>query len=189
MTVVIGLDLSLTGTGVARWENGHVTMQTIGTRSGESLYRRIALITGRLWTNLPSPDTSNPVMVIAEERLTAGTMGRGAMSNSLDIAELRGVIKYGLYRRGIPVAEMHPSRLKKYATGRGDAKKDDMVKAAWADLYEKCGWPGPLDHNQADAAWLLAGALDNFGRPPVHVTPARAAVLRHTTWPVFALEG
>ena len=52
--------------------------------------------------------------------------------------------------QGIPVGT-----IKKYATGKGNAKKPEMIAAAQAR------WPNQriLDDNQADALWILATAL------------------------------
>lgn len=46
-------------------------------------------------------------------------------------------------------AAVHTATLKKHATGRGNAKKHEMIAAA-----RERGW-NPVDDNEADALWLL----------------------------------
>jgi len=54
--------------------------------------------------------------------------------------------------RAAEFTSCHSSTLKKFATGRGNARKPDMIRMA-NEL-----WPeqGIVDDNQADALWLLA---------------------------------
>jgi Holliday junction resolvasome RuvABC endonuclease subunit len=51
------------------------------------------------------------------------------------------VVRAALYNRGIPWLEVRPSTLKKWTTGKGDAKKPDMALAA----KEKWGFNSPSD--------------------------------------------
>lgn len=53
--------------------------------------------------------------------------------------------------KGLGWLSVTPSELKKHAVGKGNAKKDVMLKAAWEQ------WPGQnvVDHNQGDALWVL----------------------------------
>ena len=51
---------------------------------------------------------------------------------------------------GLEHAAVHSGTLKKYATGKGNAKKPDMLAAA----RTKLGYAGS-DDNEADALWLL----------------------------------
>jgi Holliday junction resolvasome RuvABC endonuclease subunit len=50
---------------------------------------------------------------------------------------------------GVPVGTV-----KKTATGRGNASKEDMMAAA------RARWPGwePVDDNEADARWVVVAA-------------------------------
>lgn len=70
---------------------------------------------------------------------------------------LRAVLLCEAFGYGIPVEGVYPSTLKKYATGKGNAPKADVIVAA----YDR--WPGAdvRDDNQADALMLLAWALEN----------------------------
>jgi len=53
--------------------------------------------------------------------------------------------------RGIPVGT-----IKKHATGKGNASKEMMIKAA----RENLGYKGN-DNNEADALWLLSAVINN----------------------------
>jgi len=54
--------------------------------------------------------------------------------------------------QGVPVGT-----IKKHATGKGNASKDDMIAAARAHGH------APVDDNEADALALLRWAIDNQG--------------------------
>ena len=54
----------------------------------------------------------------------------------------------------IPYAGIPVGTLKKYATGKGNAGKPAMIAAACAK-----GWE-PVDHNEADALWILDYAVN-----------------------------
>lgn len=53
---------------------------------------------------------------------------------------------------------VYPSTLKKFAVGRGNAKKDELVAAA------RQRWGTVLDDNEADARWILEWARKEFER-------------------------
>ena len=52
---------------------------------------------------------------------------------------------------GVPVGT-----IKKFATGKGNASKEEMIEAVRAKL----GYPGVADHNEADAIAILHWALE-----------------------------
>lgn len=60
---------------------------------------------------------------------------------------------------GLELSCVGPAALKKHATGRGNAKKPQMIDAA------RARWPGQAieDDNQADALLVLAWALEDVG--------------------------
>lgn len=63
----------------------------------------------------------------------------------------RGILLSTSSYYGIPLFEVSPSRLKKWASGKGNAKKEDMLQAA------RDRWPAERfdDHNACDAFLLL----------------------------------
>ncbi len=61
-------------------------------------------------------------------------------------SELHGVLKLVLEEANIPYRAYSPSEIKKFATGKGNANKADMIAAA----QSKYRYPGTSD-NEADA--------------------------------------
>lgn len=84
---------------------------------------------------------------IAYENASFGSnnLHTGAMHN-----ELAGVIKLFTKQKNIGLLAVNPSALKKFATGNGKAKKNQMIAAAKLML----GYQGS-DDNEADALWVL----------------------------------
>jgi len=60
-------------------------------------------------------------------------------------------------KHNIETMPVHSKTLKKWATGKGNAKKEDMVKAACTFGYS------PADDNEADALLLLEYACRELG--------------------------
>lgn len=56
----------------------------------------------------------------------------------------------------IELMAVHTGELKRWATGKGNANKEEMIKAA-----QQRGW-SPQDDNEADAALLLEHALETI---------------------------
>lgn len=70
--------------------------------------------------------------------------------------ELVGVIVLTCCEFKIPVLRFSPTQVKKFATGTGNAKKEQMVMAA-RGAGEKI-----IDHNIADAYWVMRLALQKL---------------------------
>jgi len=60
-------------------------------------------------------------------------------------------------RNGIEITTVHTGTIKKFATGRGNASKSQMMEA-YHDTFGKL----PEDDNEADAKWILEWALREF---------------------------
>ena len=65
-------------------------------------------------------------------------------------SELQGVVKAWCHDNNIEYKGYTSSEIKKHATGKGNAKKDQMIKAA-AEMFEI----KIFDDNHADALWIL----------------------------------
>lgn len=76
------------------------------------------------------------------------------------LAELGGVLRLALYEHAIPFVEVNPMSLKKWATGKGTAQKDEMVKAA------KNAGATVSNDNEADAFWLRDIGEKYYEWPP-----------------------
>ncbi len=93
--------------------------------------------------------------------------------------ELGGIVRVALFEAGIPVVEVAPASLKKYATGKGNAPKEAVLAAA----IRRLGFEGH-DHNESDALWLLHMALDHFEAPGcVDVPKVHREALTAVQWP------
>ena len=152
---VIGLDLSLTGTGVAA----------------------IAVDTAELSTAVhasPPPATENLTGHVARHRQLADGIVAQVVAADPILAVIEGLqfsvkmrdssltrrgflwwaVIEGLCSAGVPVMEVTPQQIKQFATGKGNASKSEMVAA-----YAKA-WPdAPMGRNvedRADAAHAAA---------------------------------
>ena len=132
MTRVLGLDLSLTATGYAYND------EVVGViRSRANGMRRLAEI-------------REAVLEVAFEADVVVLEGYGFASQKAVVqGELGGVVRLALYDRRTPFVEVAPSLVKKYATGRGNADKDQVLAAA----IRRFGFEG--DNNNAADAWIL----------------------------------
>ena len=174
---VIGLDPSLTGTGVAHAEG----LLTITSKPDDTLTGRRNRLRGivhqlddvvlgvKPWRFERTPD-----LVVIE----APSLAQHSQAGTLDRNGLWWLIVDRLLCLGVPVAEVPPSTLKKFATGKGNATKPDMRVALFqrADLDVR-------DDNQVDAWWLrqvglhLLDDMDAITLPKTH-TDALVKVVR-----------
>ena len=169
MVRILALDLSLTrsgfcvGAGLAECESG--VLRTADLRGME----RIDHIVRRVQELAQGCD------VVVIEGYSYGSQGRSVF----DIGELGGCVRFLLHRLGIPVVDVPPATLKKYATGRGNATKIDMVVAA----RERFGLHGTTDDNRCDAYLLWAMVLHQFGHPVATVPKLHSEALKRVEWP------
>jgi len=106
--------------------------------------------------------------------------GVARQSGLREIGELGGVVRMGLWERGTRYVEIPPASLKLFATGRGNAKKEEVLVSAVRHL----DYDGH-DHNVADALWLLQMALARSGDiEPTNEHQRRA--LEKIVWPELA---
>lgn len=138
----LGLDLSLTSTGVCYGGTTDSIRPT--TRGVERLVdirdRVMAIVEGQR------------IQIAAIEHYSY--MSRNSQSHS--IGELGGVIRVALFERGIPYIEIPPTCRAKFATGKGNAGKSEVVSAISA--MTGIVWSGGDGDDRCDA-WILEQML------------------------------
>jgi len=95
--------------------------------------------------------------------------------------ELGAVLRYSLWQAGIPFVEVSPPSLKKFVTGKGNAKKDLML----LEVYKRWDFDTGND-NEADAYGLaqFGRALLGFdtGVPQVNLTAVETILASDQTY-------
>jgi crossover junction endodeoxyribonuclease RuvC len=182
----IGLDLSLTGTGIAvthdQLGEPRLSCRTVSPRKRKSPNRIDHERLHETFAAIAAAVQCKPDLIVIEEPLHVD--GKG--DTSIRLAELHGPIKHWIWSRGIPYVDVHLTKVKTYATGNGNADKPTVFAAAIA-RYGRLLHIGSYD--EADSLTLLAMALDHYGQPLVPVTATsytRAFV--DITWPKLDLQ-
>jgi Holliday junction resolvasome RuvABC endonuclease subunit len=166
MSDVLGLDLSLTATGLAAPDGSTSTIKT-RDKDGD---RRLAQIRDTIAGLCGGVDLA----VIEDLPTHASSAGISGL--------VHGAVRAALLDAGVPYALVTPATLKKYATGNGSAKKSGMILAA----YKRFGVEFD-DEDQCDAAWLRAAGLDQLGEPLAVLPAAQRQVLAKVRWPDLAV--
>lgn len=169
---ILALDLSLTATGYA---GGAAVRPGVLTPPKDAARgpARLAWIRDSVLVLAAHGDSAD---LVCMEGYSFG-QARGS-SQMHSTGELGGVVRLALWEHRIPYVEIAPGTLKRYATGRGNAPKDEVLVAA----VRRLRYDGS-DHNVADAMWLLAMALDHYGAPPVQMPAAHRQALAAVQWP------
>jgi crossover junction endodeoxyribonuclease RuvC len=160
---VLGLDLSLTSTGVAHCDGSADTWQVklLGADRLISLRDRLVSLL----------DARVDLAVIEGYAF-------GRPNQASHIGELGGVVRVTLREHNVPFVAVPPSSVKRYATGQGNASKEQMLVAA----VKRLGYEG-ASNDEADALWLRAMALDHYGEPVTTVPVEHRAGLSKIEWP------
>ena len=149
---VIGLDLSLTETGISTAEET-CHSKTPATRIKGM--KRIQSILDFVEDTMEEYQ-ENPLIVI--EGYSYGS--RTGQAHSL--GELGGVVRFALWESNHQYIDVPPSTLKIFATGKGNVGKTEVVVA----VRERLGLETTND-NEADARWLREMGLHLTGQPTV----------------------
>lgn len=173
---VIGLDLSLTGTGYADFtRDGEMRTTTIRSKPANGVtqtWHRLNFIVGEVSALIEGAPF--PALVVVEGP-SYGSRGSGTW----DRAGLWWRVVSWLLMDMQVVAVVPPSTLKRYAAGRGNATKTDMAVAL---AKRKHGFE-LRDDNQVDAWWLGAAGRQHLGCPVVEVPKAHREALAKVDWP------
>lgn len=167
---IVGLDMSLTSTGVAVCDrSGAYSTYLIAPSKGTEgdLTARIGQVQEQL----------NHLIVTADMIVYEGLVHRS--QGAWALAMVQGVFHGILAREDATpdrVVEVPPATLKKWATGKGNASKRAMLTQAVREL----DYPGDSD-DEADALWLLSIGLELAGYPLMKASAARLALLEGLT--------
>ncbi len=144
MTVVAGLDLSLNHTGLVVAETGMewrvLDDSPVITPKKLRGIERLQFLRDTICEVFDEYD--------AEIVLMEG-YGFGAKNQAHSLGEAGGVVKLAIGEMEVPVVIVPPSVLKKFLTGKGNAKKDLMI----LNVYKKWAYETE-DDNTADAYTL-----------------------------------
>lgn len=177
MPQVLGIDPSLTGTGLAVVGPGSCYTSTVkskGTRD-DSLYARDARLAG-IAERVADFATEDTRLVVIEGPAMASRVG-----STLDRYGLWWRIVHRMLARGIPVAVCPPTTAKKWACGRGNGDKI-AVALGVARI-----WPAaePADDNQSDALAMatMGGQHLALNLPCGQPLARHLAALTGVAWP------
>lgn len=170
---VIGLDLSLTSSGVASSLGWTDTIRPKKNRTGLRGLDRLRMIVDAVRSY-----TSGYDLVAIE----GPSFGHSGFRQHEELVALRWMVRDVVDRQQVPFAIVPPATLKLYATGRGNAKKADMAQAM--DLKYPGRSPGFLAGRRFDEADALAladmGAAHLNGAP---LTAAQQRAMAAVQWP------
>ena len=180
---LIGIDLSLTSTGICVVNDGSITeLDTIKSsgKKGDSITQRgdrmnwiveELVLTHLFWENAD--------LAVIEAPSYGSSFG-----SAHDRSGLWWLVVREIQGRGIPLALVSPQGRAKYGTGKGNSKKPEVyaaVKANYAELV-----PRPIKNNdEADAVLLACIGSRYLGYPVEPVSPGEAnlASLTGVHWP------
>lgn len=174
VSVVVGLDLSLTATGVARVDyfegnRGSHEVQTVRSKGAkvdslEARNIRLAHLAGQFETYCGGPRRH----VAVESPSHGSTNG-----HHHDRSGLWWLTVNALLNAGARVYEVAPTQVKKYATGKGNASKAEVMIAAVKRYPEF----DIANDNEADAVILAAFLARALGQPIEEIAPPKTHLL------------
>jgi crossover junction endodeoxyribonuclease RuvC len=165
--ILIAFDLSLSSIGVAHHDG---TAHRISSHLGGP--ERLA----ELRDNVIACANTPPADLVVIEGQSYGHNGRG----HAELAGLHCLVRVALWERDLPYFDVPPSTLKQYATGKGNASKEDVHEAA----IRRLGYRG-ASRDEADALWLWAAAMDWYGHPVADMPATNRKALAKLAWPAL----
>lgn len=158
--IITGLDLSLCATGLATFAGGTWDIRTITSPKGLAGMRRLDWLAREIGERIADSD-----LIVCEDI----AFSRNGASHS-EIVMLHGFIRRELWIDERPIALVAATTLKKFATGRGNAEKDQISK----EVYRRWGIDTG-NNNESDAVILaqigrcLTGHLQPETKPQAEV--------------------
>lgn len=163
---IVGLDLSLTSTGL--YGSSHQIAIQSQLRGVERLLEISNQLTA-IFKEIPRP------AVVLE-----GYSFASKSSQAHAIGELGGVVRLALHQSQIPWVEVPPTNRAKFATGRGNASKIEVVSA----ISARTGitWTGKGADDLCDAFVLYQMGMAVIGRSEYDWPAANLAALDKVNW-------
>lgn len=168
---VLGLDLSMTATGICLPDGTTRTIKT-NAKDGD---RRLQQIVSEVGIALDEYEFGDACDLVVMEEAPPGLKGPAIKA----IHMVHGAVRLRLLDFDTPYAVINPTVLKAYATGSTAADKTAMAMAAYKRAGREFG-----DDNQCDAWWLRAAGLDWTGCPEFSLPAAQRDRLIKATWPI-----
>ena len=144
---VLGLDLSITATGLTHTVQGEACTHVIKTRDKDGDAQL-----GQIRTTVRELAEGSEFALIEAPTARSATPVISGM--------VHGVVRLELIGLGIPYATVMPASMKKYATGRGGADKTLMR----LDAFKRAGLEF-VDDNACDSWWAWVMASEYQGDP------------------------
>ena len=158
--LVVGIDPSLTGTGLVAWHDGKVIIaKTLKNHPQWDIIPRVLSIVEEISTEIGNiVDDIGwylPPNMIVIEGFSYGSRGRGLFETAYLGYRIREELHVLNSEMHIPWMEASPNELKKFVTGKGNATKDIMMQ----QVLKRWGYEAK-DNNVADAYALAMIGVD-----------------------------
>jgi crossover junction endodeoxyribonuclease RuvC len=172
---VVGLDLSLTSTGIVHVDDGggiaqrRLRPKIVGLERLDFIAQSVA-------------QTVSPILGVGADLVVMEGPAFGAKGSAYhQLAGLWWIARHRLWSMEIPVAVASPFELKKYATGKGNAGKDEVLACAVRRFPQV---PAEVLNNDiADALWLAAMGARHLGHPIDAVPASHLTAMDKVQWP------
>lgn len=165
MSGVVGLDLSLASTG---FSDGRTASVIKGKFGG---LQRLRYLRNQILTRV---DLVEPDLICVEGPSYASRGGREHERGGLWWLVVEHLDSWFQ----VDIVAVPPASLKKYATGKGNASKDQMIVAA----CKRFPWFNG-GNDEADALWLAALGYEHLGKPLVSLPAVNLSALSGVDWP------
>jgi crossover junction endodeoxyribonuclease RuvC len=193
--IVCGLDLSLTGAGVAivQWvtathgpsatHQSRMTLDRIGSKACDrSITERSLRLRRQANQIIEATCAWGTPDLVAVEDLPTGMTASGSVH---DRAGLWWLVMARLDANGVPCVQVQPTQLKQHALGKGSGKgtDKDYVLSAVIRRYGHLIARDAISNDEADALILADMAAHHLGHPLVDLPATHLRALGTVPWP------
>jgi Holliday junction resolvasome RuvABC endonuclease subunit len=166
---IVAFDLSLTCTGWADASGCGAIVPPASANRGIARLR---------WIRAAILERTAGAALVVLEGYSFASRGRAIIS----LGELGGVVRCALADSGITAVDVPPSCRALFATGKGNASKEQVL----AEAIRKLGYAGH-SNDEADALWLRRMALEHY-MPGAAMSEKKRSALAKIDWPVLSSD-